>query len=357
MFTEVSRSSGALTDAPRADTLRADAPHADTPHADAPHADTPHANTFEFRAENARADGADFRDMLFAAGLLIPTGVDGVYGRSAAFESVTAGINRLASSLGANDGAETLSFPPVLSRAVLDRNAYMAAFPQLPGHVVSFQGDEDDHRRLMGRLVRQEDCGCELAGTEHVLTPAACYPVYPALAARGPIAAGGAMIDICGDCFRHEPSVDPARMQSFRMREYVCIGTPAQTAAFRATWMSRAETLAATLGLDGEIALANDPFFGERAQTVAEGQRRARLKYELVLPTGPQRRPTACMSFNCHRDHFATLWGLRFADPDAGPVHTACIGFGLERMALALLSAHGLSIADWPAEIRHILFA
>ena len=35
---------------------------------------------------------ATFRDELFAAGVLIPSGVDGVYGRSAAFEEVVEGM-------------------------------------------------------------------------------------------------------------------------------------------------------------------------------------------------------------------------------------------------------------------------
>ena len=34
-------------------------------------------------------------------------------------------------------------------------------------------------------------------------------------------------MDVFSYCFRHEPSVDPARMQMFRMREFVRIGEPA----------------------------------------------------------------------------------------------------------------------------------
>ena len=62
--------------------------------------------------------------------------------------------------------------------------------------------------------------GCQKM-TDVVFTPAACYPVYPMAARRGPVPDGGRLFDVFSYCFRHEPSDDPARMQLFRMREYV----------------------------------------------------------------------------------------------------------------------------------------
>jgi seryl-tRNA synthetase len=55
-------------------------------------------------------------------------------------------------------------------------------------------------------------------------------------------------------------------------------------------------------------------------------------------------------SFNYHHDHFAATYGLEL---DAGGVaHTACVGFGHERIVLALLARHGLEPAQWPASVR-----
>ena len=45
------------------------------------------------------------RDRLVAAGLFVPSGVDGLYGRSAAFERVIAGLKAAVGRLGAVDGA------------------------------------------------------------------------------------------------------------------------------------------------------------------------------------------------------------------------------------------------------------
>jgi seryl-tRNA synthetase len=59
--------------------------------------------------------------------------------------------------------------------------------------------------------------------------------------------------------------------------------------------------------------------------------------------------PTAVTSFNYHEEHFAERFGLVLSD--GGTAHTACLGFGQERIVLALLRTHGLEPATWPAEV------
>jgi hypothetical protein len=44
------------------------------------------------------------------------------------------------------------------------------------------------------------------------------------------------------------------------------------------------------------------------------------------------------------------VYGLRTADGEVA--HTACLGFGLERVVLALLHTHGLDLHAWPAAVR-----
>jgi hypothetical protein len=41
---------------------------------------------------------------------------------------------------------------------------------------------------------------------------------------------------------------------------------------------------------------------------------------------------------------------------DGGVAHTACVGFGLERITLALLRHHGLDLAAWPDSVRTTLW-
>ena len=41
---------------------------------------------------------------------------------------------------------------------------------------------------------------------------------------------------------------------------------------------------------------------------------------------------------------------------DGGVAHTACLGFGHERIVLALLRTHGLDPATWPEDVRQELW-
>jgi seryl-tRNA synthetase len=184
--------------------------------------------------------------------------------------------------------------------------------------------------------------------------PAACYPVYPAIGARGPLAPGGIFVEAGGAwVFRHEPSLDPARRQMFRQHELVRIGEPDTVFAWRDEWAQRGLRILRSLGLDAELSNANDPFFGRRGRMLAANQRDQALKLEILVPiAGPE--PTACASFNAHRDHFAETYEIEMAD--GSTAHTACLGFGHERITLALLVTHGFELEQWPADVRARLF-
>jgi seryl-tRNA synthetase len=293
---------------------------------------------------------AAFRDELVEAGLLIPSGVPGVLGRGAAFEAIRAGLDRRIDVLAAPDGAEALRFPPVLPRRTLEDTGYLASFPHLAGTIFAFEGDEASAAQLGCCAEAHEDPSPYLEVSELALTPAACYPVYPAIAARGPLAPGGIVVDAGGSwVFRHEPSDDPSRLQMFHQREIVRLGEPDAVAAWRDSWRDRCVALLTDLELDAAADVANDPFFGRSGRMLAKSQRAQALKFEVAVPIGGD-EPTAVASFNYHREHFADRFGL--VSEAGGPVHTACLGFGLERIVLALLFAHGLDAAAWPAGVR-----
>ncbi|MCZ3376110.1 MULTISPECIES: amino acid--[acyl-carrier-protein] ligase [unclassified Rhizobium] len=295
-----------------------------------------------------------FLDRLFESGLLIDTGVDGLYGRSGQFEDVISAFERLIDKFGGADGAEAIRFPPGMNRAFFETSGYMKSFPQLAGTVHSFCGNELDHMSLLKCMEVGDDWTKDQQATDIVLTPAACYPLYPTVAKRGAIPEDGALYDLQSYCFRHEPSKDPARQQLFRMREYVCMGSEKHVTDFRQSWMDRGVEMMKAVGLDVTIDVANDPFFGRAGKMLANNQRDQNLKFELLIPITSTAKPTACMSFNYHQDAFGTKWGLNFADGRV--VHTACVGFGLERIALALFHTHGLDTKEWPESVRKALW-
>lgn len=295
-----------------------------------------------------------FLDDLFAAEVLIPSGVDGLYGRSGAFEDVIDRFETLIERFSHEDGAVKIHFPPAMPRVNMEKSGYLKSFPQLAGSVHSFMGNDMDHCRLLATIAEGGDWSSFQQPTDLVLTPAACYPLYPAVAAKGAVPDDGLLFDLKSYCFRHEPSKEPTRMQLFRMRENVCIGTADQVRAFREIWLGRGPGLIDSLGLPCELDVANDPFFGRGGKLMARNQRDQELKFELLIPVNDGAEPTACLSFNYHQDHFGTLWGLTRNNGEKA--HSACVGFGLERITLALFKHHGTDTAKWPASVRKVLW-
>lgn len=292
----------------------------------------------------------DVRAALLRQGLLIASDVPGVYGRTAEFEDTIECVDRLVTALGADDGPEVMRFPPIISRALFDRSGYLKSFPHLAGSVHSFAGGERAHLELLRSAEAGRDWSAALPHAGVVLTPAACYPVYPVLA--GTLPTGGRLVDVMSYCFRREPSDDVGRMQMFRMHEFIRATSPESALEWRGAWVQRAEQFAAALGLEARTEVATDPFFGRGGKLLEVGQRDQRLKLEIVTPIGSDERPTAIISLNYHQDHFGSAFGIT---ADREIAHTACVAFGLERIALALYRQHGVNRACWSRCARQAL--
>src|SRR5207237_590245 len=203
----------------------------------------------------------------------------------------------------AHDAPERMSFPPVIPRHDLEEVDYLKSFPHLSGSIFGFAGAEQDAIEQQRRASLHEDWSEFQSMTDLVLTPAACYPVYPAIASRGRLPAGGVTVDAGSTyVFRREPSQDPARLQMFYQRELVRIGEPDTVRAWRDAWRERALKLLGGIGLEVELDVATDPFFGRGGRMLAASQRAQQLKFEVLTKiAGPE--PTALASFNYHQEH------------------------------------------------------
>lgn len=290
----------------------------------------------------ARIGAAIFRNL----------GVDGVYGRTEVYEGV---IERLGVYVTRqrHPSAEVMRFPPVMSRKQLEKSGYLKSFPNLLGCVCALHGTESAIRAAADLHEAGGDWTQSLAPSDLVLSPAACYPLYPLVAERGVVPKSGLLFDVSADCFRREPSRELNRLQSFRMREFVQIGTPELITDFRNHWMVRAKLLAAELELPCTVEVASDPFFGRVGQVMAVSQLQQSLKFELLIPYYATAAPTACMSFNYHRDHFGQVWGIGTAPGEVA--HTGCVAFGMDRLAVALFCVHGIDVERWPPTVRMAL--
>jgi len=281
--------------------------------------------------------------------LFRPMGVDGVYSRTGAYEDA---VDALGGFIGRMrpSAAEVFRFPPVVSRALIEKSGYLESFPHLLGCVCALGGSQQRVEAAVDRFAAGGAWTDSVDASELVLAPAACYPVYPIAAARGSTPPDGLVFDVAGDCFRREPSRDLDRLQSFRMREFVAIGTPEFVKDFRDRWIARAPEIAGALGLAHRIEAASDPFFGRAGAMAGRVQVAQALKFEMLVPIRSPESPTACMSFNYHRDHFGKIWSMKSEDRE--PAHTACVAFGVDRLAIALFAAHGVEVREWPASVR-----
>ena len=296
------------------------------------------------------ATSEDLRAALFGAGLLVETKTQGLYHRSGDFEGVLQGVERYAAAQRTDATAPRSWFPPIMAREDFLLTDYLRSFPDLVGSIDVFTGGDTEHKELLAELEDGRDWTRSLTPAEVVMSSSICHSLYGTLPTEIP--AGGLLHECCGFAFRHEPSIDPARMQSFRMYEFVLVGTPDEAVAHRDRWLQIGMESLSALGLPVRSDAANDPFFGRVGRMLKANQLHAELKYEVLIDLTDD-KPTAISSANYHEDHFGLPFGMR--TPDGEIAHSACFGYGLERITLALFATHGLSLPDWPEGVKSAL--
>ena len=293
-------------------------------------------------------DPKQFYDELVENRLVVPAGPLGAFGRGAVFEDVLERLDALILRQSTDDNVESLNFPPVIDRAIIEKTGYMDSFPNLCGSVHSFAGAERDARSISQRIQTGQPWGDLLGMTDLVLNPAACYPLYPTC--TGTLPENGRHVTMFQWVYRQEPSIEPTRMRSFRVREYVRIGTPEVVVKWRDTWLERGLALLKSLELPARADVAADPFFGRGGKMLAAGQIEQKLKFEVLIPVISEENPTACCSFNYHQDKFGQAFDIRL--PNGEVAHSACLGFGMERVVMALFKTHGFDTTAWPKAVR-----
>ena len=215
-----------------------------------------------------------YQKELTDAGLLVSSGVQGVYGLSGVFEGIIESFEAYVTRMGKAMKPEVVRFPPILNRETYLRTDHIETFPDLMGSVHSFIGNEKQHIKMVNDKQDGEDWTTSLNATDVMMVPAACYPLYPT-AANTVLPDEGRLVDLRAFVFRHEPSPDPARMQIFRQREYVRLGTPDQALDHRNYWLKTGEETLKSVMAEGKGGLA-DP---EVLQRLNQANERVPLSY------------------------------------------------------------------------------
>ncbi|AKT43238.1 GNAT family N-acetyltransferase [Chondromyces crocatus] len=264
-------------------------------------------------------------------------------------------FDRTLAALGDPFAPTPMLTPTLIPTTTLSKCDYFRSFP----HIVTFTSHlpEDRHRiddfrkRHHDRDDLDDRALSDLVTPEACLSPAVCYHVYAANRDRV-IAAEGLRYAVVGRCFRYESSkmTDLRRLWEFTMREIVFLGSRDGVLGLREQGNVLVSNYLADHDIAGEIRTASDPFFiapDADAKTFFQLSSDTKWEISLLLP-GNER--LAAGSLNYHSDFFGRAFACDVEG--AGPMHSVCVAFGLERWVYAFLTQHGDDPSRWPEIIR-----
>src|SRR5881296_2809074 len=120
------------------------------------------------------------------------------------------------------------------------------------------------------------------------------------------------------------------------MRELVFLGASDTVLEERQHCVDAVGEFLDEIGIAAEIRTASDPFYiAPDASSKTYFQLTAETKYE-VSALLPNKQRVAIGSLNYHTDFFGRAFDINVEG--AGPAHSSCIGFGLERFVCAFLA-------------------
>ena len=136
----------------------------------------------------------------------------------------------------------------------------------------------------------------------------------------------------------------------FGLREVIFLGSPDFVRRTRKDCLDLIKNMATDWEIGGVLQTENDPFFTSDFDIKAEHQRKMKMKYEYrAFLENDDAEGLAIMSSNLHGLTFSKTFNIKGED---WPVHSGCIGFGLERMLIAIISQHGSRPEFWPNKLR-----
>jgi hypothetical protein len=200
-------------------------------------------------------------------------------------------------------------------------------------------------RARAGALAAVHAAETPLAAARLAHNPSTCYHCYARRQGQD-IGPSDIAVTAITKCHRYEAinHREPGRLLEFSMREVIFLGTPDFARETRTRSLEIVEGWMRDWQLYGSLVTANDPFFSTDFANKATHQHRLALKYEYkaLLPPG---RPISILSSNLHGPTFSKAFSI---SQSGRPINTGCIGFGLERMALAIFAQHGSEESGWP---------
>jgi seryl-tRNA synthetase len=262
---------------------------------------------------------------------------------------------RYASKLGATE----FSFPSMLPASVAERCGIFENYPQQvcyvhrsAGHTTTAESAVPVSDDVLRRNMLDK---ADKPAYDTILSPAVCYHFWCHPTELLPENAGKIYLGTAvGRCYRSEVQalVDLDRLQEFNMREIFAVGDEEQLSTLRQRFLDFVQQLMIEFKIEGRIQTAADPFFVNVFAKKRVFQVNLKLKYEALAWLPGKGELLAVASVNDHRDHFTRAFGLTLERGDQ--LHSSCLAFGLERLALSLIVQHGLEPRKWPAALLEV---
>lgn len=249
-------------------------------------------------------------------------------------------------------GAEEEIYPNVIPMDVLAKTGHFSSFPEHVHFVSHLSEDLDvlenfaNRARIDGEAIKPTQA--EMASPDLVHNPATCYHCYAAR--EGQNLAQNTVITAVTQCHRYESAnhAELGRQLEFTLREIIFLGSPDFVREKREAVLEKVKDWVESWQLIGRLIPANDPFFASDFTPKAQQQRRMLMKYEYKAALGDGAE-LAVLSSNLHGPTFGKAFGIK---QDGRLISTGCLGFGLERLAIAILMQHGAGPKCWPDTLR-----
>ncbi|MFF0151911.1 aminoacyl--tRNA ligase-related protein [Micromonospora sp. NPDC005203] len=243
-------------------------------------------------------------------------------------------------------GATEIRVPSMLPATVVDRAGHFDTGCQHLSFVAPMTTDMEDFEGFLPywRADNDRDRLHEFLRTPRdILNPALCLHAYPLVEHR-PV--DDLVLTLSGSCFRDESGNlnNRERLREFTMREAVFFGSQTDLARVHQRVVAMMAAVADLLGFKYQLATATDIFFNDNAQEQLFSQLVTDSKIEMLVQVDDG-DSIAVASLNKHGQHFAKPFGL--SNSDGTTPSTMCIGFGLDRVLLALRD-----VPDLPGQLR-----
>jgi seryl-tRNA synthetase len=250
--------------------------------------------------------------------------------------------------------AEREVFPATIRAETLQRCNHFTSFPEHMDFVAHLRSDLD--------VLSEFSNGCRTDGWSPALhegrmgphdlaiSPSCCYHAYEGMEGWSLEKPGRALTAIL-NCHRYEGANHRSlmRLRSFSMREVVWVGQPAWVLACRARAEELMQEWAVAWQISCTFETANDMFFTDDFAVKASFQRQQEAKRELRADIPSEKTTISIFSSNFHAATFGRAFGITAG---GRPAVSACVGWGLERWVLTILSQHGFEPSEWPIALR-----